>query len=151
MNIAIVDLINHPRHLLAAARLVHDEFWSDRPGHSVERMAARMCDADPVVGIPITLVALDDDEAVVGVVNLVDNDDEARTHLAPWLAGLVVRQDMRGRGIGSALVRALLDHARRLEIETLYFGTDGPGFYERLGATLHEQVRDDFVIMRIHP
>lgn len=138
---AIVRLSDHPRHVPAAAQLVHDEFWSDRPGHSPERMAARMREA-------VTLVALDSDGAVAGVVNLVDNDDEERTHLRPWLAGMVVRQDLRGRGIGSALVRALLAEARRLGVDTLYFGTDGPGFHERLGATLHEQVTDDFCIMK---
>jgi hypothetical protein len=30
----------------------------------------------------------------------------------------------------------------------VYFGTDGPGFYERLGALRHEQVNDVFFIMR---
>jgi predicted N-acetyltransferase YhbS len=144
----ILRLTDHPRHVAAAARMVHEEFWTDRPGHSAERMAARMREADPAGGVPMTLVALDDDDAVAGVVNLVDNDDEQRAHLRPWLAGLVVRQDLRGRGIGSALVQALLAEARRLRIETVYFGTDGPDFYERLGARLHEQVTGDFCIMK---
>jgi len=147
----LLKLTDHPRHLDAAARMVHEEFWADRPGHSPERMAARMREADDAAGIPMTLVAVTDDDTVAGVINLVDNDDDDRAHLRPWLAGLVVREDLRGRGIGSALVRGLLAEARRLGVATVYFGTDGPGFYERLGATVHEQVRSDFCIMQIHP
>jgi hypothetical protein len=30
----------------------------------------------------------------------------------------------------------------------VYFGTDGPGFYSRLGAVEQEQVREDFWFMR---
>ncbi len=35
-----------------------------------------------------------------------------------------------------------------MSIPTVYFGTDGPGFYERLGAVKHEQVRGVRVIMK---
>ena len=55
---------------------------------------------------------------------------------------------MREQGIGTALVNALLVEARLMNVPTVYFGTDGPGFYERLGAVKHEHVRDDFAIMK---
>jgi hypothetical protein len=35
-----------------------------------------------------------------------------------------------------------------MRLSTLYFGTDGPGFYTRLGAVEHEAVRPGFSIMR---
>jgi len=97
--------------------------------------------------IPLSLVALDD-ERLVGTINLIENDDSKRAHLRPWLAALVVAEDMRGHGVGSRLVSALLDEARAMQIPLVYFGTDGPGFYERLGALRHEQVNDVFFIMR---
>ena len=71
-----------------------------------------------------------------------------QAHLRPWLAALVVAEDMRGHRVGSRLVNALLDEARAMQIPVVYFGTDGPGFYERLGALRHEQVNDVFFIMR---
>jgi predicted N-acetyltransferase YhbS len=97
--------------------------------------------------VPLCLVALQGD-APVGVVNLVDNDDEQHTDWHPWLAGLVVEPAQRGRGIGTQLVQALLGHAQRLGFERVYFGTDGPGFYARLGAVVHLPVRGDFCFMR---
>jgi GNAT superfamily N-acetyltransferase len=51
------------------------------------------------------------------------------------------RRTWRGQGIGSLLVRSLLQRARALGVQRVYFGTDGPGFYTRLGAVLHQPVR----------
>lgn len=85
---------------------------------------------------------------VVGVVNLVENDDEHHPEWRPWLAGLVAVADRRGRGLGSRRVRTLLADARRLGLQRVYFGTDGPGFYTRLGAVVHARPRADFCCMR---
>ena len=52
-----------------------------------------------------------------------------------------------GQGIGSALVRALLADARAMGFERVWFGTDGPGFYERLGARRHLQRSTEFWTM----
>ena len=43
---------------------------------------------------------------------------------------------------------ARLALARLLGVARVYFGTDGPGFYTRLGALLQEQPRADFCCMR---
>jgi predicted N-acetyltransferase YhbS len=61
---------------------------------------------------------------------------------------MVVAPAWRRRGLGSMLVRTLLDDARRLGETRVFLGTDGPGFYERLGARIHQQLRADFWLMR---
>lgn len=144
---SIHHLFEVPQHRRAVASLIHHEFWTEVPGASVERMHERLGLASRADRIPLCLVALHAGEPI-GVVNLVDNDAEDRTQWHPWLAGMVVAAPWRGRGVGSALVRSLLGHARRLGFERVYFGTDGPAFYERLGARLHEQRRADFCYMR---
>jgi predicted N-acetyltransferase YhbS len=146
-DVHIIDLCLVPDHRMAAARMVHAEFWTHVPGASAERMAARMAQADRPGGVPQCLVALAGD-AVVGVVNLVHSDDDDHPEWHPWLAGLVVAPDWRGRGVGSALVRAVLTRARALPVRRVYFGTDGPGFYTRLGAVVQLQRRADFWYMR---
>jgi predicted N-acetyltransferase YhbS len=140
-------LFEVPQHLPSVAALIHHEFWTHVPGASVERMQARLAEADSADQVPLALVAVQDSQ-VVGAINLVDNDDDDHTHWHPWLAGLVVAQAWRGRGIGSTLVQTLLAHAQRLGFERVHFGTDGPAFYVRLGAVLHQQMRDDFCFMR---
>jgi amino-acid N-acetyltransferase len=46
---------------------------------------------------------------------------------------LVVRADLRGKGVGERLVRAVLDEARGLEIARVYALTRVPGFFLRSG------------------
>ncbi len=144
----ITDLFNHPQLIEAVAKMIYNEFWIDvEDGMSLGDLIAHLKTATGPQQMPLSLIALVDGQ-LAGTINLIENDDENRAHLRPWLAAMVVRADLRGRGIGSALVKALLVDARLMGIPTVYFGTDGPGFYERLGAVKHEHVRDDFAIMK---
>jgi predicted N-acetyltransferase YhbS len=131
----------------AVAALIHHEFWGDVPGASVEGMAARLAQAASGDALPLCRVAMAG-STVLGVVNLIDYDDPNPRVGTPWLAGMVVVPAERGRGLGSRLVRTLLADAQRLGFRELFLGTDGPRFYERLGARVHEQRRADFWIMR---
>ena len=148
VDVRLAHLFEQPALRPAVARLIHHEFWLDRPDVSADHLQARLSAATGADAVPISRIALADG-ALVGTVNLIDCDDDARTHLWPWLAAMVVVPAWRGRGIGSLLVRTLMDDARRLGINQMFLGTDGPGFYRRLGAETHEQVRADFVIMRL--
>ena len=144
----ISSLFNHSQRVDGVAKMIYDEFWVDvEDGMSVDNLVAHLKTAVEPHQIPLSLIALVDGQ-LAGIVNLIENDDAKRTHLRPWLAAMVVRTDLRGQGIGTALVRALLADARLMGIATVYFGTDGPGFYERLGAVKHEHVRDDYSIMK---
>jgi len=145
--ITVTDLCLVPAHRQAAADLIHEEFWATVPGASAAGMARRLLQADRPDRIPLCLVAMRDGD-LVGAVNLVDNDDDDHPEWHPWLAGMVVAAPWRGQGIGSLLVRTLLQRAQVLGVPRVYFGTDGPGFYTRLGAVLHQPVRAGFCFMR---
>ena len=147
MNPTIVHLFEHPALRPAVARLIHDEFWTTVPGATAEGMAQRLTAANRADAVPLCRVAVLDGQAI-GAVNLVESDDDDHTDWTPWLAGMVVAAPWRGRGVGSLLVRTLLADARRLGVGRVYFGTDGPGFYTRLGAVVHQPVRADFWFMR---
>jgi predicted N-acetyltransferase YhbS len=147
MEVTICHLFEQLRLRDAVAALIHNEFWTEVPGASVEKIAARLGQASTADALPLCLIALRGDE-VLGAINLVDNDDDDHTDWHPWLAGMVVAESYRGQGIGSQLVRALLVEAQRLTFGRVYFGTDGPRFYERLGAVVHHVPREGFWFMR---
>lgn len=147
MPLRIDHLHRHPQLTETVARLIYDEFWAEADGMSVADLVAHLRSTDDPMRVPLSLVALVDGE-FAGTVNLIDNDDRNRAHLHPWLAAMVVVPPRRAQGIGTRLVQALLAEAARLGFPAVYFGTDGPGFYSRLGAQVHEQVGADFCIMR---
>lgn len=76
-------------------------------------------------GYPTTLVALDEDGRILGSVSLVATDAPEFAEYTPWLASLYVAPSARGAGVGSALVRAIVEHAHRLGFATLYLFTPG--------------------------
>jgi len=131
----------------AVARMIHAEFWADVPGASPGSMAERLALAASPDALPLCRVAMQGNTPV-GVANLIDYDDPNPRVGRPWLAGLVVLPGWRGRGLGSRLVRAVLDDAHRLGESEVFLGTDSPGFYQSLGARLHLPLRPDFWLLR---
>jgi GNAT superfamily N-acetyltransferase len=147
MRTRIDHLFNHPERIRLVAGWIYDEFWRDKPGHSVETFVGLLSAAGDPNRVPLSLLALAGD-LPAGTVNLVHTDSEAPPDLHPWLAALFVAPETRRRGIGTALVRELNAHAARLGFGELFLGTDIPAFYERLGAERVQTVRGDLCIMR---
>ena len=148
MTTEITHLFHHAQHTRAVAEMIYNEFWIDVVGGlTLDFLDEHLQNTSDPSRIPLSLIALVNGQ-LVGTVNLIENDDSKRTHLRPWLAAMVVAKEFRGQGIGAQLVRALLAEAQRLGFATVYFGTDGPSFYERIGAVKHEHVSAEFLIMR---
>lgn len=150
--IRIETLDRHPHLVPAVAHLVWREFWADRASGLTEAYLAQAFGGQAEPGRVLkSLIALDAarDDALLGCVHLIDNDDDSLPELYPWLAAMVVVPERRGQGIGSQLVRALAREALVMGFADVWFGTDGPGFYERLGATQFACLGRDFRVMRM--
>lgn len=80
------------------------------------------------------VVATNDDGAVVGTASL----KIYSTDLAE-VAGLAVRDDQQGKGVGKALVEALLVDARALGLKVVFGLTRKPLFFMRLGFHVAEK------------
>lgn len=148
-KVTIVDLFDKPEHIPTVARWIYDEFWLNKPGYSPELFENLLSEAINPSQIPLSLLAIVNN-APAGTVNLIENDDETRTHLKPWLAALYVCPEFRSMGIGTKLVSFIVERAIALNYLDVYLGTDNPGFYQRLGADFYEQARPDLSILRFH-
>jgi GNAT superfamily N-acetyltransferase len=83
--------------------------------------------------VPSTLVAFLRDEAV-GSVALVEYDMAVWRQYSPWLSGMYVVPEHRGRGIGTALLAACEREAASLGVQILYLYThSAEDFYRRYG------------------
>lgn len=146
-GLSIDHLHRHPGHLERVARWIHAAFWT-RSGQGVETVIGLLENARDPDRIPLSLLARVGDEPA-GTVNLVACDSRERHDLTPWLAALYVSPEYRRRGIGAALVRALMAEAARLGSGEIYLETDIPDFYARLGAAKHQPLAEGGWIMRI--
>jgi|SRR5262245_21967432 len=83
--------------------------------------------------LPLRLVAFESG-ALVGTIALRERALETQPELRPGLGGLYVVGPHRGCGVGTELVRAGMEAARRLEYERVYTGTAvAGGILEGLG------------------
>lgn len=147
----IKHLADCPETIPQIAGWLYQEWGRFNPGASVERGIQRLEQRLDRDHVPLTLVAHADGQPV-GTVSLVDCDMDTRPDLSPWLASLYVLPEHRRRGVGKALVEALVREARRLGIGSLYLFTYGEeAFYARLGWQKFEDCNyqgREVVIMR---
>ena len=143
----IVESSTRPHDIESTAALMHAEFAHLYPEWTIEMAALDLRasrEADDDTGILLSWFAIVDDE-VVGTVQLRAGDEveppDATVLPGPWLAGLLVVPDHRGRGIASALVDHVTEQARRRGIERLRLVTEHEAaFYERRGWTVERSV-----------
>jgi len=115
-----------------AARWRYDAFFADG-GDSYEASRDALFAFLDNQGYEIALLA-ECDGTPAGMCLFVRDEIDPMHEVTPWLAALYVAPEFRGRAIGSALVRAIEDHARKTGAATLHLYTlEAEPFYARLG------------------
>lgn len=107
------------------------------PSPAKQKRALEMILAHPALG---RLFVLTRANKVLGMVSLLLTVSTAEGGKAAWLEDLVVRADQRGRGLGTRLLRAAVDWARKQGITRITLLTDADntgarGLYVRHGFT----------------
>jgi ribosomal protein S18 acetylase RimI-like enzyme len=102
MRVEIFD--GHAEELAAAFKCLVPQLSKSNPGPAVE-FVETMLSSDAIT----QFVARDDDDRIVGVATLVIFP--IPTAWRAWIEDVIVDESLNGRGIGSALTRAMLDHA----------------------------------------
>ena len=89
------------------------------------------------------LVMPEESPEVIGVIGLCDFDDlEEFRHLRPWICAFIVREDLRGMGIGRQIISEIEHMAKSFGIETVYLWTeDQMGFYLKLGYSKIDELK----------
>lgn len=110
--------------------------WGDAPGRDnlswwIEVNTRNLGWDEP----PLAFVAVEDDGVVLGNVTLDTVDRVELSGRGPWVQGMIVREELRGHGVGHALLRSLETWCVRNAIPKLWVCNEGPAvaFYERCG------------------
>ena len=117
-----------------------------------EQFMAAMKQRTDANKIPLTLVAVAD-EQLLGYGSIKESEPGTRAGLTPWLAGMYVKQNLRGNGIGNTIVQALEQKARELGFAEIFLSTDkAEAFYHKMGWQTLEHIRSygsrDVALMR---
>ena len=82
----------------------------------------------------ITILALINNNKMLGFISLFKYDGEKRKDLTPWYATLYVKEEYRNRGYSKLLNKALLKEAKTLGYKKVYLKTTLNNYYEKFNA-----------------
>lgn len=120
----IFHLVDVPESIAALAEMYVQEwlpyYGPDGPGDASADLFAS-CNRDDV---PLVLVAMNKVGDVIGTGALKSHSLGAELDEGPWLAALVVSPTSRRRGVGTAIMGALIEKARQLGFQSVYISTD---------------------------
>lgn len=129
----ISTLKDKPQYLLPLAQWHHAEWSYLNPDRSLDERIEEMREDLEGKVIPTTFVAEDNDE-LLGSACILADDMSSHPELSPWLASVYVAEPHRKKGIGSVLVKRVMQHAQENGIKRLYLYTpDQAQLYARLG------------------
>jgi predicted N-acetyltransferase YhbS len=145
MNIEIHHLLDYKHYIPTVAAWQQAEFGYLSPNGTVEQRAERLRGASDKARLPISLVAISNDEGgLVGSANIAATT-LTHKHLTPWLSSVFVPPERRGKGIASKLALAAITEADRLGFAKIYlFTPKNEALYARLGweAFDHASIND---------
>jgi len=120
----IIHLVDAPGAMEILLRWFVEEWepWYGPSGDGDARRDLSICENRDQ--LPICLVAFGENERVLGTASIRPNSVNDETSYGPWLVAMLVGKDYRGRGIGTSLVQAVEQEARRLKIPSIYTATE---------------------------
>jgi len=128
----IVRIADRPDLVPTVAGWLWHEWWRDA-GETLQATRDAIAASVSCSGPPQTFVLLADEEPV-GTASLVAHDLDERPDLTPWLAGVFVVPEARGRGYVVHLIRSVEDACVRAGIATVWLYTAGAErIYARAG------------------
>jgi GNAT superfamily N-acetyltransferase len=140
--VSIELLAEHP-HLIPAVGQIRWKEWGHPPEpESLDWwMDVTAREAGRNV-LPVTWVAIDPPGQAVGAVGLGEFDIEERHDRSPWVLGMIVADQYRGRGIGSKLMGALEAWAHQHGYRQVWVARGGRAvdFYRKCGWELMEVI-----------
>jgi len=130
----IRPLMDNPDYLAQISGLLFKE-WSSLPlWADEERIRTRLIERNSSDNGQITLVAIDAENTAIAAASLIRyelSDDPQRIH---WLGEVITKPSHRGQGIGTLLVKALINYTSEQNMTELWLYTpDMQPLYRKLG------------------
>lgn len=122
MGMSIVKIVDRPDLVQTVADWLWQEFWR-QDGYSLADTHLAVAASIARLGPQQTFVLLVDGEPV-GTASLTAEDLDERPGLTPWLAGVFVIPEARGRGYATRLIGAVEAACRAASVPVLWLYTN---------------------------
>ncbi len=134
-------MADHPDLIESVIDMQWAEWGQGQPAVEHDRWVRLMRTDTNRDRVPTAFVAVTHDGKAAGIVQLHEFDIESRRDRSPWICGMFVRSDLRGRGVGEQLLQRVQRFAKEHGIRRLWVFTDtAPRFYERCEFKSIEQL-----------
>jgi GNAT superfamily N-acetyltransferase len=123
-----------------------EQEWPDwyGPGGQGNALQDLRAFANPQGHLPVGVVAISEKDRACGLAALKASSIPEYSHLSPWATAGYVLPELRGQGIGAALLAALVSEAGALGYNTVYCATStAMSLLHRLGWHLLEETQHD--------
>ena len=121
-RLVVTTVARRPDLLPVVADWLWREWWQQK-GRSLKQTQAIYAECQAEIGAPQTFVLLTG-QTPIGTVTLARRDLDERPDLTPWLAGVFVVPDARGRGYVRHLLDAFDQACRAASIRTAWLYTN---------------------------
>lgn len=134
----IIPLAQHPEYVTTLAALHLPQWQASHPGWALADWENEF--RRHLGDFPCTLLALNENDALLGSASLVEDDMNGAVDYIPWLANVLVLPAARGSGVGGKLIQAIEEKAAALDFPALHlFTEDQQAMYLRRGWKLLEE------------
>jgi GNAT superfamily N-acetyltransferase len=128
MDLILKNLADVPEYFEMVFKEIYEIWGVNNPEYWRSWIQSSMSLSD----IPMTFVVLSDND-FVATFSLWRCDLQSRQDLFPWLGGIVVKKNQRGKGIGLYIQKQALKLLKGLGYKKAYLFTEIIGFYEKTG------------------
>lgn len=134
----IYNLNQAPAYLGKLAQWHHKQWSYLYENETIEKRIENMQPYLNANFIPTTYIAIENE--LLGSASIIKSDMETKPQYTPWLASVYVDPPHRKKGIGTQLVKHVMQQASQHGINHMYlFTPDQQAFYQSLGWTLVEK------------
>ena len=143
--VSIGLLADHPQLIPAVGQIRWQEWGHPPEPESLDWWVDVTAREAGRTALPVTWVAVDPLGQAVGAVGLAEFDIEERRDHSPWVIGMIVAGQHRGRDIGSKLMGTLEAWAHQHGYRQLWVATgQAAGFYQKCDWELMEVIDRPF-------
>jgi GNAT superfamily N-acetyltransferase len=112
----IEPLSHHPHKIDELAQLLYEEWKDFSPWASPSLILERLKLSSLEQQFPFTCIALSLDDQLLGMASVKLRELPEETDKNHWLGEVLIRKEMRGQGIGSALIRFCIQYRRHIAL-----------------------------------